>query len=188
MRMELTKEFKQFVETAEGPILMHISDTKTDSYPFVRELLAFVKPALTIHTGDMADEFKAGRIPEHVEPYLQHTRGLMDTLKELGGEVWIVPGNNDVLDMLHAEEGVEVLEPGIVRTWNGWKMQLAHHPIEKAPGMDFAIYGHVYSYDMHRPWENPKEGVVYLNGVFEWTAIDAATGKYVQIQITERKK
>lgn len=186
--MEITRELTEFLEKAEGPLLAHISDTKTTAYPFVRELLTLVRPTLTIHTGDMADEFKAGRIPEHVAPYLEHTRGLLDTLRELGGEVWIVPGNNDVTDMLNAEPGVEVLEPGCIRTWNGWKMQLAHHPIDSAPGMDFAIYGHVYSYDPHRPWQNPKEGVHYLNGVFEWTIIDAATGKYVQIGITERKK
>lgn len=186
--MEITKELVEFLAQAKGPILAHISDTQTSAYPFVRELLAFVKPALTIHTGDMADELKAGRIPEHVAPYLEKTPELMKTLKELGGEVWIVPGNNDVMEYLNAEEGIDVLEPGAIRVWNGLKMQLSHHPIEKAQDVDFAIYGHVYSYDMHRPWQNPKEGVNYINGVFEWSFIDGATGQYVQIQITERKK
>ena len=34
-----------FIQQAEGPLILHISDTETASYPFVEKLIAAVKPA-----------------------------------------------------------------------------------------------------------------------------------------------
>ncbi|MBE5781967.1 MAG: metallophosphoesterase [Clostridiales bacterium] len=176
-----------FIRQAKGPLLLHISDTHTDSYSFARDLISAVQPALILHTGDMADEWKAGRLPEHVEDYKMRVLKILDILKDAGVETWIVPGNNDLPDYLSLHCDFPILEPGTFKTWHGISMRLSHQAISDEKEAVFAIYGHVFSADPNHPSENPKNGVVYLNGVFEWTVIDSADGSYFQISLKERK-
>ena len=176
-----------FLHDAKGPLILHISDTVTASYPYVKRLIDLVKPTLILHTGDMADELKAGRIAQHVHPYEQKVVQLLKILKESGAEVWIVPGNNDLPYSLRDHCPFPILAPGTYREYHGISMRLSHHPIVQEKKARFAIYGHNFSCDPHHPAENPKNGVIYLNGVFEWTVIDASNGKYFQITQKERK-
>ena len=80
-----------FLQRAKGPLLLHISDTHTESYPLAEELIQAVHPALILHTGDMADEWKAGRLTEHVADYKRHVLKLLNILKAAHAETWIVP-------------------------------------------------------------------------------------------------
>ena len=176
-----------FIQQAEGPLILHISDTETGSYPFVEKLIAAVKPALILHTGDMADEWKAGRLPEHVAGYKKHVVTLLDILKRSDAEVWLVPGNNELPNYLRVHCDFPILPQNALKIYRGISMRLSHWPIENEQEAAFAIYGHNFSSDPNHPLDNPKKGVIYLNGVYEWTAIDCATGQYCQISMKERK-
>lgn len=176
-----------FQKEAKGPLILHISDTATKDYPLAAQLIKEIRPALLLHTGDMADEFKAGRLPEHIPAYQEHVCRLLDLLKISGAEVWIVPGNNDLPDFLRAHCDFPILPEKTFREYAGLSMRLSHYPIENEKEAAFAIYGHNFSSDPNHPADNPKEGVIYLNGVFEWTVIDCATGKYLQFPLKERK-
>ena len=176
-----------FIQHAKGPLLLHISDTHTESYPLAEELIQAVHPALILHTGDMADEWKAGRLPEHVADYKRHVLKLLDILKAAHAETWIVPGNNDLPDYLRQHCDFPILAPGTLKNWQVISMRLSHHPITDEKEACFAIYGHIFSADPNHPSENPKNGVVYFNGVFEWAVIDSADGSYFQISLKERR-
>lgn len=175
-----------FLADSRGPRILHISDTDTSLYPMAEELIRLVRPDLLIHTGDMADEFKVGRIPEHIPGYLPHVRHLLDVMKENAGEVWVVPGNNDHMPLLSAEPGIRLLTPGSRAEWQGVKFYLSHVTMGKIEDAQFALYGHGPTGDIHRPWNNPDDGVTYLNGVYFWHIIDAPTGRYVALPVRER--
>jgi len=179
--------WSSFQKDAKGPLILHISDTDTASYPLVAQLIGEIRPALILHTGDMADEYKAGRLPGHIADYQKYALELLNMLKESGAEVWIVPGNNDLPDFLRAHCEFPILAPGTIKEYGGLSMRLSHYPIEHEKEARFAIYGHNFSRDPNHPADNPKDGVIYLNGVFEWTVIDCATGKYLQLPLKERK-
>ena len=65
----LSKQTIDFLESIKGPFILHISDTPTSYYANIERLLKQIRPTLLIHTGDLADEYKVGRIPEHLPGY-----------------------------------------------------------------------------------------------------------------------
>ena len=175
--LEAAKEFRK---TAIGKLIVHISDTDTKYYPFIAALLEAVGPALTIHTGDMADEYKAGRKPEDVPGYMRVVPELLDIMRRSSSEVWVVKGNNDRLEVLEGS-GIAVKPNGCRTQALGITMELDHVAIPAAFGVDFAIYGHGPTDDLRYPLEDIPGDTVYLNGNYFWSIIDSATKRFIRL-------
>lgn len=174
---------REFMESAQRPVILHISDTFIGCYNMAKRILDIVRPDLTIHTGDMADDFKAGRLEEHVPGYRAHVPGLIAYMEEKSDRVWLTPGNNDVADVLNAHGENTTVWPNGARTEAfGVKMELDHYPIPITRDVDFAIYGHGPTDDLRYPLPDvPGEETVYLNGNFFWTIIEAKTKRFIRI-------
>lgn len=126
------------------PRILHISDTLSRDYPFYRELVRRVKPDILLHTGDMADEVKVGRIPGTKYEYLSKLRVIADILNGSGAErVIIVPGNNDLPDDIRAMcPDAEVYGWDTVVPMDGVPCRLGHAVIRMTFDKKYAFYGH----------------------------------------------
>lgn len=171
-----------FMETAQRPVIVHLSDTFTGTYDMAVRLLEIVRPDLTIHTGDMADEYKAGRIEAHIPDYCAHVPGFLRQIERLSNQVWLTPGNNDIPSVL-AEHGAHTtLWPNGARVEAfGVRIELDHYPIPVTTGVDFAMYGHGPTDDLRYPLPDAPENVIYLNGNFHFTIIETKTKRFVRI-------
>lgn len=171
-----------FMETAQRPVILHLSDTFTGAYDMVVRLLEIVRPDLTIHTGDMADEYKAGRIEAHISDYCAHVPCFLRQIERLSDRVWLTPGNNDVPSVLADHGAHTTLWPNGARTEAfGVHMELDHYPIPVTTGVDFAFYGHGPTDDLRYPLPDAPGNVIYLNGNFYFTIIEAKTKRFVRI-------
>ena len=172
-----------FAASCTHPIILHISDTETTLYPFAEAILSAVCPALTVHTGDMADEYKAGRLPEHVPGYLRFAPRMLDLMERYSGAVLWVKGNNDVTSIAEGRRKVRVV-PNLSRhTYFGVRMEVDHVAIPAAFGVDFALYGHGPTDDLRYPLPDAPEGTVYLNGNYFLTLIEGETRRFLRIPI-----
>jgi len=79
-----------------GKKLLHIGDTASYEYPYYKKLIEVLHPDIILHTGDLADEVKVGRIPGTKNEYLSKALVLLEILRSSGAEIIIVPGNNDL--------------------------------------------------------------------------------------------
>lgn len=174
---------RDFIASAQRPLILHISDTDTASYPFLHQLLSLVRPELTIHTGDMADEFKVGRIPAHIPGYRKAVKQMLDDCECFSDKIWITGGNNDDLSVLAGREKVKVWKNGARTEAFGVKFEINHVPIPSAWGVDFALYGHGGTDDLFYP--PVKEEKTYLNGNFFWTLIEAKTKRIMRFPVRE---
>ena len=78
--------------------LLHISDTPRSRFAYTDELIQRVRPDILIHTGDMCDDVKVGRMPVR-EEYLEALDRILEILSRSGAkETYICPGNNDLPD------------------------------------------------------------------------------------------
>ncbi len=187
MEKETVFKLKSFLDKASGKLIFHISDTSTELYPMLKELLDLVKPDTVIHTGDLADEYKVGRLDEHLEPYKAALVELAEILKAADCPVYVTPGNNDILSEIE-RLGFEVLPNGSSLDVFGVKLRLDHTPIVSAYNVDFAVYGHGATEDLRIDRSNIDNGVVYLNGDFNWTVIDSSTKEFIEIPVRKKPK
>ncbi len=79
---------------------MHLSDTPDNIYPFILNLIEKTRPDYIVHTGDLADNFKIERRPELKDKYAASVEILLRILENSKSEVYIVPGNEDDVEIL----------------------------------------------------------------------------------------
>lgn len=180
----LSDQTKHFLQQMKGPPLLHISDTRADGYDRLAQLLRQIRPALLIHTGDMADEYKLRRIPELKPAYRAAVGGLLALLKENAREVWVVCGNNDDGPWLAQDKAITLLPmDGSAQMFYGLRLFLQHRPVGwLAQGdYDFALYGHGFTGDVHDPAQNRFGELCYINGLRHATLIDPFTKQFRHI-------
>ncbi len=173
----------EFLEKAKGKILLHVSDTQTDQFPALRALLAEVRPALILHTGDCADEFKVGRLEADRPGYEAGLKALMELLHEANCPLLFTSGNNDDLNLIARDERVTIAPNHSVVECHGVRFLLDHYPITDAEAVDFALSGHTGKFDFHYPPTDTDGEAIYLNGMFYWTLIDSETKKFLRIPV-----
>ena len=187
MQKETELMIRDFLDNATGKIIFHISDTSTGLYSLLEELLGLIKPDAVIHTGDLADECKVGRIEEHMQPYRSSLRELGEIIKASGADAYVTPGNNDVVSEIE-QYGYKLLPNGSECEIYGVKFAVDHSPIVCAYNVDFAVYGHGGTEDYRIDRSNVDNGTVYLNGDFSWTVIDSATKQYIEIPVRKKPR
>lgn len=161
---ELLKEIK-------GPILLHISDTPVDTYPYIFRIIKTLKPQFIIHTGDMADNIKLEIYKNRIDCYHKGVTKLIDGLeKNLDSKIYYILGNHDDYETVSqlTKRGV-ILEEGLL-TIEDCRLAVGHYHKEYSFKVDFNLYGHSFV-----PRHYKKEGTIGLNGLLNINIIDLST-------------
>ena len=152
-----------------GKRILHISDTHSASYPYYQKLIEELSPDVIVHTGDLADELKAGRI-ETTRPYWKPTASVMVRMMEkTSARVIIVPGNNDLEEELaKLVERAEIVARNTVLELFGKKFSFCHelNRMDESVEADIYLYGHGLTGETHAPEDNIRRGKRYYNGTW----------------------
>ncbi len=165
-----------------GRRLLHISDTSTRDFSDVEMLIKEFKPHVILHTGDMVDEVKVGRIPEVREEYIAKLSVLSNLLRESGAELVVVSGNNDLPDKI--EEFLptaRILKKNSVIEIDGEECRVGHSVMAMTFDRRWCFYGHGYTGDDWSPAENDPSRHVRLNGCETYHLCCLKDGKYYAI-------
>ena len=146
--------------------LLHIGDTHSAHYPYIRWMIEQTRPDIILHTGDCVDQVKVGRAIGVQEDYEQGLRELAQILKESGAEkIYVVPGNNDVPELMKAEMPfAEYLEPNSVVDIDGISCALGHVSFLTDAPAQWSFYGHGFTGETWSPEKNDLEkGICRFN-------------------------
>lgn len=167
------------LQSAKGPVLLHIGDTHSGTYAWYNSLIESLKPDIIVHTGDMADEIKAGRIPEVKDVYCDRLQGILDILKKAQSKVYLVPGNNDLVEEVQTRASfAEILKEDTVIDIGGKKICFAHEKCHISKQAEIYLYGHSERNEIWNLKKNgPEAGVWYLNSLWGVFVIDLSTRK-----------
>ena len=155
------KKVLELLSSCRETKVMHISDTPESVYRFIEELIQKTGPDYVIHTGDLADNVKLERRPELRPLYQGALRKLARVLKGSGARLYIVPGNEDDVELVKEFFDDAVVEPGTVVEIEGVRFALGHSwqdVVDK--DADFKLYGHNF-----KLIENGLNGVLGVNFV-----------------------
>ena len=159
-------EAKEFLQLNEGTRVLHISDTHSANYRYYQRLFEELRPDVIIHTGDLADELKAGRI-EEMRPYWKEAAAeIVKIMERTPARVIIVPGNNDIEETLSGlAQRAEVLPRNTVVALGGKKFQLCHelNRLDESIEADVCLYGHGLTGETRTPDDNERGGKRYYN-------------------------
>ena len=140
--IDLPKE----IEDIKGVKLLHIGDTDSKHYPFFKKLIDMVKPDIILHTGDIADEVKVGRMPETRYEYRSKIKFILDCLADSGARVIVVPGNNDVEeDIREIMPNAEIYSKNSVITIDGVECRIGHQVMSMTFDKMWSFYGHGFT-------------------------------------------
>ena len=172
LNQEIVVKFKRFFKRAMGQvyipeelnetsetILLHISDTPENIYPFILKLINKLSPDMTIHTGDLVDNYKLG-LGLSERRYEKKVIELIKGLEDCNcNQIYIVPGNHDSRKVLeNCKENIIIKDEGSIINIEGKKIGLAHF-MEKLPENTILnLYGH----NKRSP---DIEGIICLNGI-----------------------
>lgn len=176
-RVYLPPELRSRLESEGGTLLVHVSDTPWEIYPFVRRLLRQVRPDFVVHTGDMVDDVKLEHDGDKRERWHSRTRQLLHILEGEGTrQVYVVPGNHDDRDLLATTASrARIVDPGPVSI-GGRTFYLDHYGPEGGARGEFDLYGH----NRHPPTMRTDSGML-LNGLSAASVIDLSRGRVYSV-------
>lgn len=126
--------------------LLHIGDTASREYPYYKKMIEAVKPDVILHTGDLSDEVKVGRIPGTKNEYISKIKVLADMLNSSGARLIIVPGNNDLpADIGKLFPTAEVLDPNSITVIDGVECRVGHMVHKITYDKLWHFYGHGFT-------------------------------------------
>lgn len=157
------------LQNGQEKTLLHIGDTHSADYPYYKSLIEKIKPSVIIHTGDLSDELKAGRI-DAVRPYWKRaSKDILEIMQNSGARVIVVGGNNDLTDELKTiAPSVEIVERNSVLKLHGKRVCLCHEVWKINPEIqaDVYLYGHGLTGETRTKTDNEREGKLYFNAVW----------------------
>lgn len=174
-----------WLSKVEGEKVLHIGDTESQNYPFYRALINALKPDVIIHTGDMADEVKAGRIPLMRDEYLHKIEVMAKMLRESGAKrIIIVPGNNDLTDEIKALlPEAEIYPENSVTEIDGRPCRLSHSVKALTPDGKWCFYGHGFTGETWEYSMNTEGGECRFNVCNGVTVASPSSGKFALIKV-----
>lgn len=143
------------------PILMHISDTPEEIYPYLYQVIKELKPEYLIHTGDLVDNIKLEILPQLEADYQKSLEEFIENIEANNiQKIYYISGNHDQIEKIKSlTKSGEVLREGVVEI-EGRKFYLNHRFIEKKPAADYYLYGHSFE-----PQSKHVDGEIRLNGL-----------------------
>lgn len=175
-------DIPDIVKKKKGKILLHIGDVPTWAYPYIIRMIRKIRPDVLVHTGDLADEFKVGRIPEHIPAYKKAVPNIIKSMEKYAEEVYIVPGNNDLVDFI--TENItksKVVTANTILDIYGISFLLCHRVQDIDGEAEFYLYGHGPTGDIHKFYE-PEDGKIFLNVFYAPTVVFLEDKSYVELK------
>ncbi|MBQ8685066.1 MAG: histidine phosphatase family protein [Clostridia bacterium] len=158
-----------FLDANKGKKVLHIGDTESASYHYFKRLIDEIRPDVIVHTGDLADELKAGRV-ESTRPYWRATvPQILNVMENSGARVIIVPGNNDLEEELSVlAPKAEIVQRNTVLDLYGTKVSLCHELNRMDPTVQAQayLYGHGLTGETRTIDDNERDGKLYYNAVW----------------------
>jgi predicted phosphodiesterase len=157
----------KFLQEIKGPVLLHVSDTPSEIYKALFEIIDILKPQYIIHTGDLADNIKLEINKDRIKGYCRLVKGLVEGLEQSGAEVYYLMGNHDNYEAVSkfTKKGI-ILEEGFL-TIGELSFTAGHYYKEYPYKADFNLYGHSFE-----PCHYKKDGTIGLNGILSINIID----------------
>ena len=182
-------ELPDGIGNMKGSRVLHIGDTYSRDYPFIKKLIDEVKPDVIIHTGDIADEVKVGRIPHTRYEYKYKIKFILDTLKDSGARVIIVPGNNDVKDDIQEIiPSAEIYSENSVVAIDGVECRIGHQVTNMTFDKKWAFYGHGFRDESWDYSMNKKGGECRFNACFDSYVCSLTDDEFYNIHTPKAKK
>lgn len=171
-----------------GERILHIGDTHSDYYPYYKALIEAVKPDIILHTGDMADEVKVGRIPGTRYEYLSKIRVLLDIMKSSGARLIIVPGNNDLPDEIaRIAPEAEIYPVNTEIALSGVPCRIGHQVSKMTFDAPYCLYGHGLTGETWSYEQNEDAAIRRFNAMWGSFVYDLANGRYARVPLPGQK-
>ncbi len=152
-----------------GKRVLHIGDTNSADYPYYKSMIENINPDVIIHTGDLSDELKAGRI-ESVRSYWKRAaKDILLMMEQSGARVIVVAGNNDLADEVKTlAPNVEIVPRNSVLQLHGKRVCVCHEvwKIDPTIEADVYLYGHGLTGETRMATDNERDGKLYFNAVW----------------------
>lgn len=177
-------EIPSGVYEIKGKKLLHIGDTHSENYPYFKRLIELVSPDIILHTGDLADEVKAGRIPYTGYEYERKIRHILKTLEESGARVIIVPGNNDIREVIERLiPTAEVYAKNSVIEIDGIEVRVGHQVTQLTYDRQWAFYGHGFTGEKWSYSQNEEGKECRFNACLGAFVVSLSENKFYMISV-----
>lgn len=162
-------------------MILHISDTPSTMFSYIRRALQRLRPAWVVHTGDLVDDVKLEMRPGLIGVYRKKLAKLINIFVEENCEAIFVTGNHDDLASV-----LEMTENTSIQVWSrpgrfyigSFRFRAAHaYSDVLADSADYNLFGHNLEH-LSRMDEN---GQFYLNGLEEMHMIHMQTGDVIPL-------
>ncbi|EFQ24436.1 metallophosphoesterase family protein [Aminomonas paucivorans] len=158
--------------------LLHVSDTPSSTYGYLRRVLQRIRPLWLVHTGDVADEIKLELWPNSRDCYRDRVRKLARILREEDVPCIVAAGNHDdpeiLEDLLPCRRIIrrgETLDLGPLR------IRLGHYYRDVAAEPEAVnLFGH----DLTRR-SGEENGRLYLNGLEHMHLVDLVSREVTRL-------
>ena len=158
----------------KGPLLLHISDTPQEIYPYIIKFVQMLQPSYIVHTGDLVDNIKLGILPHRTKEYRNSLKELLPKLESsCSATIYYVMGNHDRLDIVKkiTIRGIATGEDYI--DVEGVKFYVNHYyGCSNGRDFDYYLYGHSME-----PISYNNGRRVFLNGLNSMNVINLSTNR-----------
>ena len=161
------------------PLLLHVSDTPSQIYPFVRRLIRKLEPDYFVHTGDIADELKLEESRSHLSEYRQKVVNFVRAVELLQvSNIYYVLGNHDDYETVEsAAHRSRIVSDASICEMSGLHIYLTHDCVPEEGDWpegepDLVLFGHAPETASELP---------YFNGLFSIHIISLVTREVVRL-------
>ncbi len=163
-------------------MILHISDTPSIMFPYLRRALMRLRPAWVVHTGDLVDDIKLEQRPGMLDLYRKKVAMLIKLFAEENCGAILLTGNHDNLTTL-----LEMTSDSAIQVWSrpgrfyiGSFCFRAGHTFEDVVtnAGEYNLYGHNLE---HLTFIDDR-GRFFLNGLEEMHLIHMETGDVIPIK------
>ena len=163
-------------------MILHISDTPSTMFPYLRRAIQRLRPTWVVHTGDLVDDIKLEFRPGLMDLYRKKLRVLLEVLTEETCGTILLTGNHDHLPTL-----LEMTENSSIQVWSkpgrffigSFRFRAGHtydDVIEDA--VEYNLFGH----NLEHLTSIDSCGRFFLNGLEEMHLIHMETGDVIPIK------
>lgn len=183
-------EIPEGVKSIKGTKLLHIGDTESRAFPYFRRLIEEIKPDIILHTGDVSDEVKVGRIPGTRYEYRSKIKVILDIIdKSTAKRVMIVPGNNDVPeDIKEFIPRAEVYPRNAVVEIDGVECRIGHEVMKMTFDKQWSFYGHGFTGEVWDYSQNVSGGECRFNACLGSFVCSLSENKFYMIKVPKIRR
>ena len=132
-----------------------------------------------MHTGDISDEVKAGRMSEVREEYVYKIKILCQMLRESNAELIVVPGNNDIPEEINKLlPNAKIVKNNTLIEIDGVECRVGHQVHSMTFDKRWSFYGHGFTGDQWEPSMNKENGELRFNACHGPTVCSLSDNKF----------